>query len=143
MLIDCRYLRYVEPAKRTPKLTNGKGGVRVVRENLIHVEFKKDQAWEVVRHAYEAPTPASFIETLNHDKAYLTAYKAETELQERYKAQYNDPEMQDVYDHLDILKVANDRLVYHARSLLIAKIVFGLIDLDDSTQSRLQAREKA
>jgi hypothetical protein len=104
----------VEPAKRAPKLTKGNGTVKVVREDLIRAEVKKDQAWEVARHAYEAPTPESFIETLNQDKAYLTAYQAETDLQERYKAQYNDPEMQDVYDHLDILKSANDRLVYHA-----------------------------
>jgi hypothetical protein len=104
----------VEPAKTSPKLTNGDGTARIVREDLIRAEIKKDEAWEVARHAYDAPTPESFIDTLNHNLAYLTAYQAEADLQERYKAQYNDPVMQDVYEHLDILKSTNDRLVYHA-----------------------------
>jgi hypothetical protein len=114
MLTYYRYLRYIESEKNSKKKKNGNASIRSAREELISAEVKKDRAWEVARHAYDPATPESFIDTLNDNDGYLSDWKTEADLLERYKAQDRIPEMQDVHNYIDVLKSANDRLVYYA-----------------------------
>ncbi|KAI4637821.1 hypothetical protein J4E83_000639 [Alternaria metachromatica] len=109
-----RYLRYATAGAETPDIRNA-------REALFDAEAKKEVAWRAALRDYTPTGATSFVDALSHNKAYLDAWEIEQQRYDEYKS-LQTPEMEDMLKQLDIMKSANDRLLYKKRSVLALQV---------------------
>ncbi|KAI4629857.1 uncharacterized protein J4E87_003044 [Alternaria ethzedia] len=95
--------------------------IRNAREALFDAEAKKEVAWRAALRDYTPTGATSFVDALSHNKAYLDAWEIEQQRYDEYKS-LQTPEMEDMLKQLDIMKSANDRLLYKKRSVLALQV---------------------
>lgn len=94
--------------------------INAARTILLNAEIQKDMAWECARQAYIAfrggnpNTSQAFIGFLLNDKGYNDSWLAEQSAQKAYESLL-PPELVDMSRQLDIIKSANDRLIYKTK----------------------------
>lgn len=95
-----------------------------VRAQLLKARQDKEQAYDRARSAYlgSHPTPSSkdisFIDALNADAGYITAWSVETALEDKYTKLQSDA-LSGLSSQLDQIKSADDRLVERVKYVKI------------------------